>query len=302
MSGVTGRLIFASYCLRVVSVRLFAAVAGAASLLVAALSGCTSESNQSASGDALTAVGPQAQGSFGFDSPRAGGTYYLGFPGLKNTSSRPVHVRDFRFDSTSSNVRLLGYVVYSTRQFGGRLLSIYDAQRPIPGLDLRTIEPLDSTYTIRPHQRSNRFAMAKVKLIAYPPNGFARGCVVSYTVGSSTREYDQQFPCDFYLGSDITPGSGPRITIVNSTTHKIRIFGCPECGPAGLSIPGAPAPPGGGPVDSWAVREGVPLTYRVLTNGDQITCQPPTSLGSAEDLTGELAYDITKDGRCIVLK
>jgi hypothetical protein len=98
------------------------------------------------------------------------------------------------------------------------------------------------------------------------------------------------------------------VTIVNSNAADVLVLDCPVCQPGGVGIPGSPnANPGGGGSSGWTVNTPGPLTYTVTIKGRRVVCRPPKPPTSRPPTTGpgpvyQLTYDITKDGRCVVLR
>jgi hypothetical protein len=249
-------------------------------------------------GTALAAVGPQSVSTLTFGTPRAGSTYFVGFPEFTNRSGTPVTVTGFGLGSTSRNVVVLGYDMHSTEQFGGRLLFAYDPTNPERSFDFESARSLTTPYVIGVRAQSHRFAMAKVRITSYPPPAHINGCVVFYMLGSSARRYVQKFDCDFQVGKDVpTLGNRPStVVIVNSYPHNITVLGCPVCKARGAVLPGDPsAKDGHGGQFGWAVTDSDPLSALVVVGGRRVLCQPPTS--SLPTLT----YNITRAGRCVVL-
>jgi hypothetical protein len=249
-------------------------------------------------GSALSPVGLQGTGPLTFGAPSAGSMYYLSFPMLTNRSSRPVTVTGFRVDRASGNVRVLGYVVHSTAQFGGRLLFAYDPTRPEPSFDFEAAPSLRLPYVIPGHGRSQRYAMARVRVTAYPLAAHVQGCTVFYRLGSSSRRYMQMFDCTYQIGKDVPklvarPSS---VVVINSYGSDITVVGCPLCKGRGAVIEADPSTRnGGGGYFGWKVGKSDPISADVIVGGHRVHCSPP------QRSPPELTYNITTSGRCVVL-
>jgi hypothetical protein len=256
-------------------------------------------------GNALSAPGLRSAGTFTFLDPRAGHTYYLGFPPLTNRSSSPVHITGFRLSGVSANIRVLGYVGHSASQFGGRTVIAYDPAAPPPKLHFETTPLLTLRYDIPPKSESLRFAMARVRLLRYPPTGSVAGCQVLYTLGVAATRYVQQFPCPVHFGQP-TPTGAPGtavVDVVNSTGRRILIEGCPICKGRGAGLPGDPeSTHRDGPYLGWEVKMPDPLTYTVvLADGGHVVCRPMAPGGSLGD-GAYVKYNVTAAGRCEVIQ
>jgi hypothetical protein len=261
---------------------------------------------QGLSAGALAAGGLGEGIQLGFDEPHAG-IYYLAFAPLVNKSAQPVHVLGFWIAETSDNVRVLGYPVHSTDQFGGRQLAGYDPSEPDTGIDFGGARALRMPYVIPPYADSHRFAMAKVRLTAYPLPGFAKGCIVVYRLGSSTRNYVQNFDCTFYFGDTAQNYFDGRtnLDVVNSYRHDVLLVGCPLCKSKGIKLHGSPhARVGEGGLFGWELGKNDPRSLRAVVDGRPVLCKPPTgaqAVAYAARNGPDLTYDITPDGRCIAI-
>lgn len=248
--------------------------------------------------NALSPMGPAAGGVLTFDAPAAGDVYYLGFAPFANTSSQPVHVLGYQIATVSPNLQVLGYRVYSTNQFGDRLLAGYDPTRPEPDLSFDVTRPLGMPYVIRAHTQSPRFAMAKVRLLTYPPPAFAKGCIVTYRLGTSTRRHLQRFDCTFYFGqtaADYFDGE-TTLTVVNSYPRDVLLLGCPVCKSKGVRLTE-------GSDIGWALNRNDSRPVAVVVDGRRVQCNPPPTMAARSARYGpDLTYDITMHGRCVLLR
>lgn len=250
-------------------------------------------------GDALLAIGLISSGEFGITAPRAGQVYDLGFSPLMNTTSHAVTVLGFRVREASANVRVLGYRLYSADEFGA-VVGTYPEGHPDGGADLDHAHQLRFPYTIPPHTESGRFAMARVQLTAFPPPGYVKGCEEIYRVGSEPRAYVQRFDCTYYFGEhahDYFDGEAT-LDVDNEYRADARLIGCPICGSKGT--PMAP-----GTMLGWGIGDHDPRGLTVVVGRRRVECRPPTgAAGRAyEALHGpDVYYEITNNGRCVVLK
>jgi hypothetical protein len=290
-----GRALTISVC----SSRISVAVWISALILLAAC-GSARRHQGNVHGDALVPVGPQSVGELALGDATHGYIYYLGFPELTSRSSQPIHVTGFRLGNIPQNIQLISYVVYSAQQFDGRLLLAYDPAKPETSFDFNAARPLKLPYVIRPHARSTRFAMAKVRVRFYPPPAHVSGCLVYYTAGSSSQTYQQELPCKFQIGQDVpSPRVKPtELDIVNSYPQEIVVVGCPVCKRGGARVPSdeGDAKNGEGPAFGWTLNPNDPLTATVRVGGHQVECYPPR-----RNLR-KLTYNIRRDGRCVLLR
>jgi len=141
--------------------------------------------------------------------------------------------------------------------------------------------------------------VARVRLTAFPPPAYVKGCEEIYRVGSDPRAYVQRFDCTYYFGEHADDYFDGRATVHvdDANRHDITVFGCGLCGAKGGRIPMH-----GG--IGWDLRSGDSRTVIVQLDGRRLQCRPPTGADATAytALHGpDLYYDITKDGRCVVI-
>jgi len=258
-------------------------------------------------GNSLVATGLISSGEFGIDDPHAGQVYDFAFSPLSNTSDQAVTVLAFRVRDMTSNVQLIGYRLYSAKRLGG----VYAAHREgelESGIDLDHAPHARYPYTIPPHAESDRYAMARVRLTAFPPPGYVKGCEEIYRVGSDPRPRVQRFDCTYYFGEHADEYFDGRATLrlANSYAHDITVLGCPGCSPRGVRLTGLPSGVGGeGAGVGWDLEKGDSRRLDVLVGGRRVHCRPPSgsaALRYAARNGSDLDYDVTRDGRCVVVE
>ena len=104
---------------------------------------------------------------------------------------------------------------------------------------------------------------------------------------------------------------GVEVTVANSNTSDVMIYGCGPCKPArlvGCRNPACPEPKLGddpsGNVFGWTETRRLPREYRMvlLSTGKNLQC-PPATPAPPHSVTDSYAvvYDITPSGRCLVV-
>jgi hypothetical protein len=217
---------------------------------------------------------------------------------LRNNSTETVHVLGFGIMQTSDNVDVEGFRTYSLDEFG-KVVSSYDPRDPVAGIDLS--HPLPLEYSLSAHQESHRFTMVKLRLTAFPPPGFARGCLVKYRVGSGDTHV-QLFDCTYYFGEHAHEYFDGRasLTVTNSYPRDVTLLGCPICKSHGVKIEGTPE---GGSLLGWNLGRGDPRGVTVVVERRRVLCRPPGGAARRryEALHGpDLYYEIRKSGRCVL--
>lgn len=175
------------------------AVVAAATLAALACSGCGSSTPSGLRMGTALGGGAGDGVTSGVTSPTPR-IYYISFPTLSNVGNRDVAIEGFRFAHVPRTVHVLGYVVHSMSQFGGRYLFDWDPAYPTPTIPFAQANPLPTPYVIKAGAKSRRFAMAKVRLLKFPPVSKVSGCEVIYRYPPSPERYLQELPCEYYFG------------------------------------------------------------------------------------------------------
>ncbi|MFF4908988.1 hypothetical protein ACFY2T_29430 [Streptomyces sp. NPDC001260] len=134
-------------------------------------------------------------GVLGIPHAQIGDTYRFAFPPFANGTDAPLIIESVKLLHIPHGAKVIGYPVYSVNDTDGYILDSQDALK----------DPRDMTkmpnyagkpITVKPHKRSDFYAMAAVKVTGRITHHL-RTCQITYT--QKGKKYRQALRCDFAL-------------------------------------------------------------------------------------------------------
>lgn len=180
----TGTLVFS------IPTRRVAVIAGGVLLL----SAC-SHAHPAQEGTALRATGPQETGVLGFPHAQVGKTYRFAFPAFENGTAEKLVIKSVKLTHIPEGVKVTGYPVYSVNDTNGYILDSQDGLK-YPRDMTKMPNYAGKPITVRPHEKSDRYAMAMVRVTGKVQQHL-KGCEITYV--QNKQKYRQTLSCEFAL-------------------------------------------------------------------------------------------------------
>lgn len=169
-----------------------------AAVTATAAAGCSSTvlaSDGLPVGTALGGEGPQTFSTLTQMDTKVGHSYRVAFPELVNTSSAPLTIVGYHWETIPTGVTIGAVHVYSTSDSDGIQLSYRDGQDDGVGLP-HWHDYVHEPMHLQPKEESTKYAMISFTVDKVTTGSF-RGCVITYR--RADRVYSQTLHCHFVL-------------------------------------------------------------------------------------------------------